>query len=149
MITGGCSGRAVSAGRHRLLAHSPTSQTNFSQLPGNLNRVPAVHRFIRLAVLVVAGVIAAVLAMADFGLIANAGAHPAPAPTYYWCPGQPFDPAWGPNWDPTTCHDDVHRDVDGADHSRDFVPGDLPVDEQPWLDEPAPPAPPAAGGGGA
>ncbi|BEH77671.1 hypothetical protein YM3MPS_34740 [Mycobacterium pseudoshottsii] len=41
------------------------------------------HRFIRLAVLVVAGIIAAVLAMADFGLIANAGPHlllvPGPA----------------------------------------------------------------------
>ncbi|CKN76827.1 Secreted protein antigen [Mycobacterium tuberculosis] len=48
--------------------------------------------------------------VAGLGVGAQSAAQTAPVPDYYWCPGQPFDPAWGPNWDPYTCHDDFHRD---------------------------------------
>ncbi|EUA33179.1 hypothetical protein I553_7587 [Mycobacterium xenopi 4042] len=34
-------------------------------------------------------------------------------PDYHWCPGQFWDPGWGPNWDWDDCHDDHHRDIDG------------------------------------
>lgn len=78
--------------------------------------------------------------VAGLGVGAQSAAQTAPVPDYYWCPGQPFDPAWGPNWDPYTCHDS-----DGPDHSRDY-PG--PILEGPVLDDPgAAPPPPAAGGG--
>lgn len=69
--------------------------------------------------------------VAGLGVGAQSAAQTAPVPDYYWCPGQPFDPAWGPNWDPYTCHDDFHRDSDGPDHSRDY-PG--PILEGPVLD---------------
>lgn len=83
--------------------------------------------------------------VAGLGVGAQSAAQTAPVPDYYWCPGQPFDPAWGPNWDSYTCHDDFHRDSDGPDHSRDY-PG--PILEGPVLDDPgAAPPPPAAGGG--
>jgi hypothetical protein len=78
---------------------------------------------------------AAIMAGTSFGL-ANV-ASPAPLVTsahadnpppwppwpfvgYHWCPGLPFDPAWGPQWDPTTCHDAHHRDRDGVVKDGDY-----------------------------
>jgi hypothetical protein len=67
---------------------------------------------------------AAVIATTGLGLIGVGGAHadnpPWPFVGYHWCPGQPFDPAWGPQWDPTTCHDAHHRDRDGTIHNGDY-----------------------------
>jgi hypothetical protein len=60
------------------------------------------------------------LGLAGVGTAINAQAQPAPLPDYHWCPGDFYDPAWGPNWDWNECHDDFHRDRDGDDHSRDF-----------------------------
>ncbi len=38
------------------------------------------------------------LAKAGFALDAGtAHAQPAPAPQVYWCPNQPWNPAWGEN----------------------------------------------------
>jgi hypothetical protein len=45
---------------------------------------------------------------------------PWPFVGYHWCPGQPFDPAWGPQWEPTTCHDAHHRDRDGLVKDGDY-----------------------------
>jgi hypothetical protein len=63
-----------------------------------------------------------------FGLATEADAQIGPVPEYHWCPGDNWHPDWGNNWDAGTCHDDHHRDVDGADHSRDaglpFLPQD-------------------------
>jgi hypothetical protein len=56
---------------------------------------------------------------------AIAQAQPAPIPDYHWCPGQFWDPGWGPNWDGGNCHDDHHRDMDGWDHNRDWNGGGL------------------------
>jgi hypothetical protein len=50
----------------------------------------------------------------------TAGAVVGAMPEYRWCPGENFDPGWGNNWEPNTCHDDFHRDGDGGDHSRDY-----------------------------
>jgi hypothetical protein len=74
---------------------------------------------------------AAIMATAGFGLasagapdvwVASAHADDPPWPFvgYHWCPGQPFDPAWGPQWEPTTCHDAHHRDIDGTIHNGDY-----------------------------
>lgn len=60
---------------------------------------------------------------------------PFPFVGYHWCPGHPFDPAWGPNWDPSTCHDAHHRDRDGTIHNGDYF-GPSPfqnLPEQPFL----------------
>ena len=46
------------------------------------------------------------LALSALGLAAGpAQATPAPVPTYHWCPGDRWDPGWGPyaNWN--ACHD--------------------------------------------
>lgn len=51
---------------------------------------------------------------------ANADDPPWPFVGYHWCPGLPFDPAWGPQWDPATCHDAHHRDEDGTIHVNDY-----------------------------
>lgn len=45
---------------------------------------------------------------------------PWPFVGYHWCPGHPFNAAWGPQWEPTTCHDAHHRDLDGTIHTRDY-----------------------------
>jgi hypothetical protein len=46
------------------------------------------------------------LADAGFGLVAGvAHAEPGFAPLVYWCPGQPWDPAWGENKSPNECWD--------------------------------------------
>jgi hypothetical protein len=71
----------------------------------------------RLAATVFAG--AAALGLAGGGG-AIAQAQPAPIPDYHWCPGEWWDPGWGPNWEGGMCHDDFHRDMDGGDHSRDW-----------------------------
>jgi hypothetical protein len=70
---------------------------------------------------------AAIMVTAGFGLgsvgtatSAHADDPPFPFVGYHWCPGQPFDPSWGPNWDPTTCHDAHHRDRDGTIHNGDY-----------------------------
>jgi hypothetical protein len=66
---------------------------------------------------------------------ARADNPPFPFVGYHWCPGQPFDPAWGPQWDPTTCHDAHHRDVDGTIHNFDYY-GPSPfqdIPERPFL----------------
>lgn len=63
------------------------------------------------------------LGLAGLGIATVANAEPAPFPDYHWCPGESYDPGWGPNWDDNECHDDFHRDRDGFDHSRDFRGG--------------------------
>jgi hypothetical protein len=65
----------------------------------------------------------AALGVAGIGAAVDAQAQPAPFPDYHWCPGQFWDPGWGPNWDGGNCHDDYHRDIDGPDHSRDWHQG--------------------------
>jgi hypothetical protein len=73
---------------------------------------------------------------------AIAQAQPAPMPDYHWCPGEWWDPGWGPNWDGGVCHDDFHRDADGWDHSRDFRGPDWDRDHPGWdHDHPGPGAP--------
>ena len=58
---------------------------------------------------------------ASFGLsTGTAQAEPNFVPTYHWCPGQYYDPGWGPNWDQNVCHDDFHRDNDGDFHGNDW-----------------------------
>jgi hypothetical protein len=52
---------------------------------------------------------------ASVGLSAGtAQAEPGFIPAYHWCPGQYYDPGWGPNWDQNVCHDDYHRDNDNG-----------------------------------
>jgi hypothetical protein len=52
---------------------------------------------------------------ASVGLFAGtAQAEPGLIPDYHWCPGQYYDPGWGPNWDQNVCHDDYHRDNDNG-----------------------------------
>lgn len=60
------------------------------------------------------------LGLAGLGIATAVNAQPAPLPDYHWCPGEYYDPGWGPNWDDGECHDDFHRDRDGWDHSRDY-----------------------------
>jgi hypothetical protein len=55
-----------------------------------------------------------------------AQAEPDFVPTYHWCPGQYYDPGWGPNWDQNVCHDDFHRDNDGNFHGNDWHGGPPP-----------------------
>jgi len=83
------------------------------------------------------------LALAGLGLASGtAEARVGPLPEYHWCPGENFDPGWGPNWEPNACHDDHHRDNDGGDRSRDFGGPPPP----PWQGPPdrfiGPPPPP-------
>ncbi|AGC64406.1 putative secreted protein [Mycobacterium liflandii 128FXT] len=84
-------------------------------------------------------VAATTMVLTGFGLIglgAAARTHaddpPWPFVGYHWCPGQPFDPAWGPQWDPTTCHDAHHRDMDGTLHDRDYF-GPSPFQDWPEI----------------
>jgi hypothetical protein len=59
--------------------------------------------WIRLCTSVLAG---GGLALSALGLAAGpAQATPSPVPTYHWCPGDQWDPGWGPyaNW--RECHD--------------------------------------------
>jgi hypothetical protein len=91
---------------------------------------------------------------AGFGLTAGtAQAEPGFVPTYHWCPGQYYDPGWGPNWDQGVCHDDSHRDRDGNFHDNDYrggppqgnyygQPGDYPGNYGPPQWAPPPDYPP-------
>jgi hypothetical protein len=66
--------------------------------------------------------VAGALGLAGLGLASGiAQAEPRPFPPYHWCPGDFWNPVWGGNWDNGDCHDAVHRDIDGNDHSRDFA----------------------------
>ena len=79
---------------------------------------------------------AAVMISTGFGLVSPATAHaddpPWPFVGYHWCPGQPFKAAWGPQWEPTTCHDAHHRDMDGTIHNRDYF-GPSPFQDWPEI----------------
>jgi hypothetical protein len=78
-------------------------------------------------------------AAAGFGLASvatatNARADDPPWPYvgYHWCPGQPFNAAWGPQWEDRTCHDAHHRDADGTIHNRDYF-GPSPFQNSPEI----------------
>lgn len=61
------------------------------------------------------------LGLVGLGAADIAQAHPAPfapMPDYHWCPGQPFDPAWGDNWDWGRCHDDHFYDGEPRDEGH-------------------------------
>jgi hypothetical protein len=80
---------------------------------------------------------AALMVCTGFGLASATGARaddnvPWPFVGYHYCPGQPFNPAWGPQWDPTTCHDAHHRDMDGTMHDRDYF-GPSPFQDWPEI----------------
>ena len=76
------------------------------------------------------------LVLTSVGTATPAQADPPwPFVGYHWCPGQPFDPAWGPQWDPTTCHDAHHRDREGTIHNFDYW-GPSPF--QTWPEQPNP-----------
>jgi hypothetical protein len=50
------------------------------------------------------------------GVASVAEAMPmAPMPSYHWCPGQWWDPAWGNNWGWDRCHDDGYWDGEPRD----------------------------------
>jgi hypothetical protein len=76
-----------------------------------------VTRFAAKAIMVTAG-----FGLATVGIMPSAHADDPPWPFvgYHWCPGQPFSPLWGPQWDPVTCHDAHHRDLDGVVHNNDY-----------------------------
>ena len=81
----------------------------------------SVTRFAATAIMVTAGFgLASVAAPSPMVTRAHADNPPWPFVGYHWCPGQPFDPAWGPQWEPTTCHDAHHRDRDGTVHDGDY-----------------------------
>lgn len=63
-------------------------------------------------------VLSAGLGLAGLGAAAVAEAQPAPLPTYHWCPGEFWDPAWGWNWEGGRCHDDHWRDGEPRDHDH-------------------------------
>ena len=52
-----------------------------------------------------------------------------PLPDYHWCPGQFFDPHWGPNWDQGRCHDDNY--FDGEPHDAGHWHGTAPGTREP------------------
>ena len=84
-----------------------------------------------------AGLAAVLAGAAGLGLSAGtAQAEPGNIADYHWCPGQYYDPGWGPNWDRNVCHDDHHRDNDGDFHGNDYRGG--PPD---YRDGPPPPPP--------
>lgn len=79
------------------------------------------------------GISAAALLASAAGLGLSSGtaqAEPGFIPAYHWCPGQFFDPGWGPNWDQNVCHDDTHRDSDGDFHGNDFHRDDFHDDHR-------------------
>jgi hypothetical protein len=47
------------------------------------------------------------LALSAFGLVGSISAHATPPPGNHWCPGDPWNPAWGTvyDWDWNRCHD--------------------------------------------
>jgi hypothetical protein len=72
-------------------------------------------------------VMAAGFGFAGLSAAGVAEAAPAPAPEYHWCPGQWWDPGWGPNWEMGRCHDDHWRDGEFHDqghwHNGPWNPG--------------------------
>ncbi|EUA25870.1 putative secreted protein antigen [Mycobacterium intracellulare 1956] len=50
------------------------------------------------------------LALSALGLAGGPGAQAAPAPTDHWCPGEPWNPAWGNvlDLDWNRCHEWQH-----------------------------------------
>jgi hypothetical protein len=64
--------------------------------------------------------------LAGLGAAAVAEAQPGPVPDYHWCPGQPWDPGWGNNWDWNRCHDDNYYDGDPRDADHWHGPGQYP-----------------------
>ncbi|BCO37500.1 hypothetical protein JMUB5695_03806 [Mycobacterium heckeshornense] len=62
-------------------------------------------------------------ALAGLGAASVAHARPTPLPNYHWCPGQPWDPGWGNNWDWNRCHDDNYYDGDPHDPDHWHGPG--------------------------
>ena len=62
------------------------------------------------------------LGLAGVGGATVAAAQVGGFPSYHWCPGDFWHPEWGFNFDWTTCHDDHHRDGDGAGdgHNNDY-----------------------------
>lgn len=94
-------------------------------MPESFGYGAPMRKVVRLAATTVT--VAAGLGLAGLGTAASAQADDPPWPFegYHWCPGQPFDPRWGPNWDPHTCHDAHHRDMDGTIHNGDYYgPGE-------------------------
>ncbi|HEY2503532.1 MAG TPA: hypothetical protein VGI68_19500 [Mycobacterium sp.] len=92
--------------------------------------------WVRLCIGVLAG---GELAFSAFGLAGGiAEATPAAVPSYHWCPGDQWDPAWGNNynWDWNQCHDWQGPAGQGA--SAGWGPWGPPP---PWA--PPPPPPPA------
>jgi len=64
------------------------------------------------------------LGLAGLGAASIVEAQPAgPLPDYHWCPGQFFDPHWGPNWDAGRCHDDFYFDGEPRDPGHWHGPG--------------------------
>ncbi|WP_238963610.1 hypothetical protein KN248_002860 [Mycobacterium paraintracellulare] len=55
-------------------------------------------------------VVSSGLALSALGLAGGPGAQAAPAPTDHWCPGEPWNPAWGNvlDWDWNRCHEWQH-----------------------------------------
>jgi hypothetical protein len=50
-----------------------------------------------------AAAVVAGLGLSGLGAATEAQARPGPFPR--WCPGDFWDPGWGPNWDWGGCHD--------------------------------------------
>ncbi|MEY8014613.1 hypothetical protein [Mycobacterium servetii] len=88
------------------------------------------NRVARLAAAAITALIGLGLASVSTANRALADDPPFPFVGYHWCPGNPFNPAWGPQWDPTTCHDAHHRDKDGTIHSDDYF-GPSPFQDLP------------------
>lgn len=63
------------------------------------------------------------LGLAGLGAAADANAYPGQFPAYHWCPGQPWDPGWGNNWDWNRCHDNGYYDGDPHDAGHWRGPG--------------------------
>jgi hypothetical protein len=72
-------------------------------------------RFAAATAMLVAG-----LGLAGLGTATEAQAQPGPFPN--WCPGEFWDPGWGPNWDWGGCHD-WHRDWGPGPGFRPGDPG--------------------------
>jgi hypothetical protein len=70
-----------------------------------MDSVKQTRSWIRLCTSVLAG---GALAWSGIGLTGGvAQGAPPPAPSYHWCPGDPWNPGWGNvnDWDWNHCHD--------------------------------------------
>jgi hypothetical protein len=70
------------------------------------------------------------LGLAGLGAAAVTEAQPAPFPDYHWCPGQPWDPAWGMNWGADRCHDDAYFDGEPRDQGHWHGQGEWHPDDR-------------------